>query len=821
MKSMTALILAFIIAVTFTGWVNAETAGTDSGVTSVTLKGSSITVEGSGATVDGTTLTITSGGTYTISGTLKDGQIRVDAKDEETVKLVLNGATIACSASAPIYVVNAEKTVITLAEGTKNYVTDGDSFIAEDAESDEPDAALFTNDDLTINGDGSLTVSASYNHGISVKDDLRINGGQITVIAVNDGIKGRDSVTVRDGTITVKAGGDGIQSNNDEDAEKGIISIEGGTIAVTAGEDGIQAETSLSISAGEITVTSGGGSGMGSTSDTWGPRGMEPSETESDTGSAKGLKAGGALTVSGGTITLDSSDDSIHSNDSMTINGGTITASSGDDGIHSDSTLEINGGDLRITKSYEGMESAVITLNAGTMHIVASDDGINIISSDDASVVPGRPDQNAFTATGANYLHINGGYIVIDANGDGIDVNGPIEMTGGTVIVNGPTNNGNGALDYLGIFRMTGGYLLAAGSSGMAQAPGTSSTQYAVMLTFASAQPAGTLVHIEFDDGKDILTFMPTKTYQSIVLCSPDLEKGGTYVVYTGGRSTGSVTDGLYSGGIYTPGTEITSFTIAGIVTNAGASDNQNPGTNPGSGTNPSMNPGTNPRGKPGNPGVPTIAPSGTGTLSVTSSPRGASVSLDGAYKGVTPVIITGVLSGTHQITVTSPGYQDYSTGVSVTAGQMASVVASLKDQTGSTSTSLTTPTTAPTKAPPGTETGTLSVTTTPGGATVSLDGTYRGLSPLTLTGVSDGSHELKISKTGYQDFHTSVMVTGGKTTTVSAPLTSSDIGLSQPASSFRTNHPVNTLFPRMISASSVLIEEGSALLRSLYQGFG
>lgn len=825
MKKMTALILAFIVAFTFTGYVSGETSGTTSGMSSITLKGSSITFEGSGATVDGTTITITSAGTYTITGTLRDGQIRVDTQDEETVKLVLNGATIACSTSAPIYVVNAEKTVIALAEGTKNYVTDGASYIIEDAESDEPDAAIFSNDDLTINGDGSLTVTANYNHGIAGKDDLKINGGQITITSVNDGIRGKDSVTVKDGTITVKAGGDGIQSNNDEDAEKGYVSIEGGTIIITAGEDGIQAETSLSVSAGEITVTSGGGSSTGSTSYTWGPQGMESSATDSDTDSAKGLKAGVALTISGGTITIDSSDDSIHSNDRMTINGGTIRASTGDDGMHSDSTLEMNGGDIRITKSYEGMESAAITLNAGTIHITASDDGINAVSSDDDALVNGRPDQNAFTATGTNYLYINGGYIVIDANGDGIDVNGPIEMTGGTVIVNGPTNSGNGALDYLGTFKVTGGYLLAAGSSGMAQAPGTSSTQYSVMLTFSSVQPAGTMVHIESEDGTDILTFVPTKTYQSVVFSSQDLEKGGTYVVYTGGRSTGTVTDGLYSGGTYTAGTEVNSFTISGIVTNAGSSNNQNPGTNPG--TNPGMNPGTNPRERPGITGVPTTSPTtapsvtGTGTLYVTSTPRGASVYLDSVYKGVTPVIITGVLSGTHQIKVTSTGYQEYSTGVSVTAGTIARVAASLQAQSGSTTTPTTNPTTAPTKASSGTQTGTLSVTSTPKGACVYLDGTFRGLSPLTLTGVAGGSHELRLTRSGYQDYLTSVTVTGGKTTTVSASLTATEGGSSQFTSQLRTNLPASPLISRITSASSVLAEEQSALIWSIYHGFG
>lgn len=144
-------------------------------------------------------------------------------------------------------------------------------------------------------------------------------------------------------------------------------------------------------------------------------------------------------------------------------------------------------------------------------------------------------------------------------------------MTDGAVIINGPTNNGNGALDYSGSFKVTGGFLVAAGSSGMALAPGQSSTQYSVMVNFEEAQPAESIVHIETDNGKDIITFMPPKTYQSIVVCSPELKDGQNCLVYTGGSSSGDVTDGLYSGKLYTPGTQIESFTISGIVTTSGS----------------------------------------------------------------------------------------------------------------------------------------------------------------------------------------------------------------------------------------------------------
>lgn len=548
-----------------------DSSVSDSDMSYIKLEGDSITFEGSGATVNGNIVTITSAGMYSISGTLNDGQIIVDTEDKETVELVLNGADITYSTSAPIYVSNAEKTVITLADGTENYVTDGASYIFADAESDEPNAAIFSKDDLTINGNGSLTVNANYNNGIASKDDLKITGGSITVNAVNDGIKGRDSITVKDGMITVNAGGDGMQANNnDEDAEKGYVAIEGGTLDITADLDGIQAETNLLVSGGDIAITSGGGSVEASSSGGgFGGRGMGGNPNKTDE-SAKGLKAGVDLTITGGEIQISSLDDALHSNVRITINGGDILLASGDDGVHADDVLTINGGVLNITQSYEGLESVIITINDGTIHLVASDDGINASSGNGGAAAGGMLGRGpGIFESGDNYLYVNGGYIAIDANGDGIDSNGSIDMTGGMVIVNGPTANNNGALDYLGAFNITGGFIVAVGSSGMAQAPSTSSTQYSVMHTFPSPQAAGTMVQIETKDGEEILTFVPTKAYQSVVLSSPKLKNGSTYKVYSGGSSTGTVTDGLYSGGKYTAGTEAASFTISSMVTGA------------------------------------------------------------------------------------------------------------------------------------------------------------------------------------------------------------------------------------------------------------
>lgn len=552
MKKIIALLLTLILILLIISYYDG-TGGAEkvletysrnnSDMSYVALEGNSITLSGGGAIVDGSIMTIMTAGTYNISGTLDDGQIIVNAKGTDIVTLILNGVDISCSTSSPIYAINAEETILILADGTENYVTDENSYIFKNSTSDDPNAAIFSKDDLAINGNGSLTVNAHYNNGIQSKDDLKITGGNITVNAVNDGIKGRDSVVVKDAKITVNAGADGMQSNNNEDTEKGYISIESGTININAEKDGIQAETSLTIGGGNIKIFSG----------------------------AKGLKAGVDITIKEGNINIDSSDDSIHSDDSITIINGNIILASGDDAIHSNSTLEINGGDIRIAKCYEGIESSTITINGGNIHIVASDDGINAVNSNGTPLMMGRPGQNNFNFVGDNYLYINGGYIAIDATGDGLDINGPISMTGGVVIINGPTRNDNGALDYSGTFEISGGFLVAVGSSGMAQAPSASSTQHSVKLTFSSALSANTIIHIEAEDGEEILTFVPTKAYQSVVLCSPKLENGETYSVYSGGSYSGSVTDGLYSGGTYTAGTQITSFTISSRVTNVGS----------------------------------------------------------------------------------------------------------------------------------------------------------------------------------------------------------------------------------------------------------
>ncbi len=551
-----------------------------SGMSFIKLDGDAITFEGSGATLDGSTITITTPGIYSISGTLNDGQILVDSTVDGTVRLILNGASISSSTSAPIYVSNADKVVITLADGMHNYVSDGSAYVYASADITEPNAAIFSNDDLTINGNGSLTVNANYNNGIATDDDLKIISGSILVKAVHDGIKGKDSISIKDGTLTVNAGSDGLQSNNAEEGDKGTISIEGGTLNIIAGLDGIQAETTLTILGGTLTISSGGGSANGiSKTNNQGDRGMQNNQAAAiELDSKKGLKAGTAILVTGGVINIDSADDSLNTNDSITVNGGELTLTSGDDGMHANTEMEINGGTLTITQSYEGIESAVITINGGNLHITSSDDAINVAGGNDASALNGRAGQNDFTANANNYLYINDGYIYLDAGGDGLDSNGSMDMNGGTVIVNGPTNDGNGALDYNGTFSMDGGVLIAAGSSGMSMTPTTDSTQYSVLVNFTSAVTAGTMLHFETSDGAEIVTFVPAKQYQSILISTPAIANGATLDLYYSGTSTGSLVDGLYTGGSYSGGTLVTSLDITSVVTGVGSGGGMLPG---------------------------------------------------------------------------------------------------------------------------------------------------------------------------------------------------------------------------------------------------
>ena len=505
--------------------------------TKITL-GTTSEVSGDGATVADQVVTITAAGTYVVSGTLTDGQLVVNVGKEDKVHLILDGVDITNTSGPAIDIEQGEKIITTLAPDSENSLADGENYELADGET-EPDATFYSKEDLVINGSGSLTVTGNYSNGIRSKDDLILISGTYNVTAQNNAIKGKDSVAIRGGdyTLTTTAG-DGIQANNAEDAEKGYVAIDGGSFAITSGQDAIQAETNLSLQNAQMTLQTAEGAGS----------------TNLDTeGSYKGLKAGGALVVASGNYELNTADDALHSDDTVAINGGTITAATGDDGIHGDNSVTINEGTVTISQSYEGIEASEIYFKGGEVNVTATDDGINAGGGSDTQSTgqfgadsfagggPGGGDQ----ADDSKFIEVSGGVVQVSAEGDGVDSNGNITMTGGTLLVNGPVSGGNGALDYNGTFVQSGGTLMAAGTSDMASNISDSSSQTAVDIYFNSNQSAGTLVTLTDSSGKLVAGFVPAKDFANLVISTPDLTQNEALTLAVGGTASQVADNGL------------------------------------------------------------------------------------------------------------------------------------------------------------------------------------------------------------------------------------------------------------------------------------
>ncbi len=527
-------------------------------VVMITLNNSSVTVNPPVAEVEGSKLTIVSAGTYSITGTLTNGQIIVNTSDEGNVRLIMNGVNISSHDSAPIYIKKARKTIIILSDSSQNYLSDGTSFIQVDG---EPDATLFSNSYLAISGEGKLTVTANINDGISSDDELILKSGNFVVSSADDGIRGKDYLQIDGGIYTINSTGDGLKSDNDEDVSLGYINIEKGEFHIMAGKgDGISAETTLTISDGSFDITTGSGASATSSTTTspqggglFPPGGGGTSGGYSGTISEKAVKSGNALKIITGTFTINSADDAIHSNSDMTIEDGSFSIASGDDGIHADEAITINGGEININKCYEGIESASITVNTGNIMIASTDDAINATKG------------SATEMNDGSCLYVNGGLIAINASsGDGLDSNGNIEMNSGTVIVHGPQSSPEVGFDVNGTFNISGGLLVASGpnSGNMIEVPSNSSAQYSVKATINSNLSASTLFHMQDEKGTDILTFKPIRNIYYIVVSSPELKSGSTYSIYTGGICTGTDISGLYTDGDYSGGTLRKTFTI-------------------------------------------------------------------------------------------------------------------------------------------------------------------------------------------------------------------------------------------------------------------
>ncbi len=376
----------------------------------------------------GSGYTITSGGDYVLSGVMEGG-ITVEAGSKDKVHIMLSNASVENPSGPALYVKTADKVVLTLQGGTQNILRDGAGY-APDAEG--ADAAVYSKADLTINGTGSLTVNGGTAHGIACKDDLKIVSGTLTVTAVKDAIIGKDSVSILDGVFVLTAGSDGIAATDTEEGKGGVA-----------------------IENGQFTITTGGGAAAATHTGRGFGRGWQQPVKADDTVSMKGIKAQGALEITGGTFALDTEDDALHSNGDLTLRGGHFTISAGDDALHADKAVWVYDGVIQVNSSYEGIEGMAVTLEGGAIDILASDDGINA-SGGTAGGFGGREALQQGAA-----VVINGGTLRVTAANDAIDSNGTITVNGGDLnLTSRNAGGGTAALDANGQVALNGGSIV-------------------------------------------------------------------------------------------------------------------------------------------------------------------------------------------------------------------------------------------------------------------------------------------------------------------------------------------------------------------------
>lgn len=579
-KKLLAALLASALAAGMlpTSACAVSSAYTSSNATLISFTDSAVTADGaySGYEIEGTDVSITAAGTYVFSGDCDDGSITVK-KGVTGVTLVLNGLTLTNADSAAITLNKTAEAALIAAAGSENTV-------ADTAGANDENAAVKVKSgaSLSLSGTGTLTACGNTKNGIKGASDAVITVDELTlnIEAADDGLSCDDELTIKGGRVNITAGGDAVKASPDtDDAENpdttslGNVTVSGGTMTLTAANDGVQADGDLTISGGTFAVTANGG---------------HTTALNDDSASCKGLKAGKTLTVSGGTVNVDSADDALHAND-VTVSGGTLTLASGDDAVHADNDLVVgvqgssstSNPKISITASCEGLEGTTVSVYSGDIDVAASDDGVNAANSD----LGERSDKYA--------INIAGGDLYIDAGSDGLDSNNDITMTGGKVEVYGADAMMDAAIDYDGTFTLSGGTLFGAGME-----PGAGTQAYVAVgetspsgghggmgmtrpdktdgstMTPPDGQQNGTRPEKPSDDkngwtggkgqsanresalgikkgsvitvqdasGKTFYTATALGSMSSVIFSSADIKEGETYTVLVDGASVGTAT---------------------------------------------------------------------------------------------------------------------------------------------------------------------------------------------------------------------------------------------------------------------------------------
>ncbi len=529
--------------------------------TTIQFTDDAITCDNDQVSISDSTVTISSGGTYILSGSSAQAQIIIDTPDDDKVQLVLSDLTLSCETSAPIYVRNADKVFITLADGSDNSLSTTGEFVQID--DNNIDAVIFSKEDLTLNGTGSLTITSAYGHGIVSKDDLVVTGGSYTMTCARHGLSGKDSVRILDGTFDLTTTKDGIHASNDDDETLGYIYIAGGDFTICSQDDGMHADSALYIEDGTIDIIE----------------------------SYEGLE-GQTITILDGTISIVSSDDGINASSGSSASSGnepqkpdgnrdtdtppekrefpdgqqsSDTTSSEDGQQPSDMTPPEDGqqpSDMTppedgqqpsdMTPPEDGQQPSDMTPPEDGQQpsdMTPPEDGqqpSDMTPPEDGQQPSDMTPPGGFSGNGgfdmdadeSCSLTISGGDISIDAGGDGIDSNGYFYMTGGNVFVAGPESNGDSALDYGISASISGGTFLATGYSGMAQSFSDDSEQcsYMVKLDTMVEADSSTLTLTDAE-GMVLLSHTTNKSYNCVIVSCPELTSGATYTLTTGSSS--------------------------------------------------------------------------------------------------------------------------------------------------------------------------------------------------------------------------------------------------------------------------------------------
>lgn len=445
-------------------------------------------------------LSITSPGIYTLSETL-EGMVIINTTGN--VKLILNEVTITSSKGPAIYVQNAKNVVISTKEGTTNTLSDAKTY--KDIDDKDAEGAIYSKEDLILEGEGTLVLNGNKGDALVSKDDLIINGGKYVITSADDGIRGKDSVYIKSGEFTIKSTCDAIKSTNDKNKRKGFVKIENGTFNITTTNKLVDKST-------------------------------------------KGIKAVNVVLIEGGTFNIDSTDDAVHSDNIVKISGGNFEIKTGDDGIHADNYLTIDNGTINIIESYEGIESENVIINGGVINVNSSDDAINgsgknpnrskiKIYGGTINVVAG---DDGLDSNGNLYIH--GGKITSSALGDGIEGKQNIYIYGGEIYIDGPDNGVDDAVDFAKKMVIKGGTIVGLTNYAMPKTLDNTSKQYGVLVNFSKDYSKGDTVTILDNSNKKILTITASNTFSSILYSSNLLKKGESYIVKVNDNEEGKFT---------------------------------------------------------------------------------------------------------------------------------------------------------------------------------------------------------------------------------------------------------------------------------------